>query len=158
MKKLILSLVFASLAFSQTATPTPAQLGAGMPPCQFSIFNGFGILLCQSAQLLKTATGTITAAGDTVIVPALPIGTMNTRVKVLAYEVSASVPVTFKDGAGGVALWTPAFLSPGPSASNLSTTAPSFLFGTSAGNGLVLNVSAAGTVTYSISYWQNDSQ
>ena len=105
---------------------------------------------------IKTVTGTV--ATDTDIVAAVS----SKRIKVIAYSlISASATsntITFQSNAS-TALWTVPLqaLASTIVGANLSISAPSFLFATTAGEKLTLDVSAAVNVTYSVSYFDDDA-
>ena len=105
---------------------------------------------------IKSVTGTVSA--DTDIVAAVA----NKRIKVIAYSLislsTTSNTITMQSNASA-ALWTiPLQAITGTIAgANLSVAAPSFLFGTAAGEKLTLDVSAAVNVTYSVSYFDDDA-
>jgi hypothetical protein len=105
---------------------------------------------------IKTVTGTVSA--DTDIVTAVS----SKRIKVIAYSLitgatTANV-ITFQSDAT-TALWTvPLQAITGTVAgANLAIPAPSFLFATAAGEKLTLDVSAAQSVTYSVTYFDDDA-
>lgn len=109
-----------------------------------------------TGKTIKTVTGTVSA--DTDIVAAVP----TKRIKVFAFSlVSASTTantITFQSDAS-TALWTTPLqsISATMTGSNLATAVPSFLFATVAGEKLTLDVSAAQSVTYNVSYWDDDT-
>ena len=105
---------------------------------------------------IKTVTGTVSV--DTDIVAAVA----TKRIKVIAYSlISASTTsntITFQSNAS-TALWTIPLqaLSGTIVGANLAIAAPSFLFATTAGEKLTLDVSAAVNITYGVSYYDDDS-
>lgn len=105
----------------------------------------------------KTVTGTISAT--TTIISAVT----SKRLKVYAVSMtmtsSSVVTVTMKDGASGTALATYVLQSPGSVTTGVATAVsiPSFLFATTAGNLLEMSMSAAVSVTYNVSYWDDDA-
>jgi hypothetical protein len=106
---------------------------------------------------LKTATGTVSAT--TTIVAAVT----SKRIKVQSYALLTSsttaVTATFRSASGGTALWTiPMQATSGAVfGANLATQCPAFLFATNAGELLELGLSGAVSVTYSITYWDDDN-
>lgn len=110
-----------------------------------------------NGKTLKVATGTISATGT--IVAAVTAK----RIKVQAYALFTSsataVTATFRSAAAGSALWTiPMQAATGTVfGANLATQCPSFLFATNAGELLELGLSGAVSVTYSITYWDDDA-
>ena len=106
---------------------------------------------------LKTVTGTVSV--DTDIVAAVA----SKRIKVYAYSlISASTTsntITFQDN-GVTPIWTVPLQAPAASSmfgANLAVSPPGFLFATTAGLKLRLDVSAAVNVTYSVAYWDADA-
>jgi hypothetical protein len=105
---------------------------------------------------IKTVTGTVTA--DTDIVAAVA----SKRIKVIAYSLitgaTTANTITFQSNAT-TALWTvPLQAITGTVAgANLAIPAPSFLFATAAGEKLTLDVSAAQSITYSVTYFDDDA-
>lgn len=106
---------------------------------------------------LKTVTGSISATSTVIS------AVTSKRLKVQSYALFTAstnpVTATFKSAAGGTALWTVPMQSVTGTVfgANLSTQCPSFLFSTAAGEVLELSLSASETVTYSITYWDDDA-
>lgn len=106
---------------------------------------------------LKVVTGSVSAT--TTIISAVT----SKRLKVQSYALFTSsvnpVTVTFRSGAAGAAMWTvPMQATTGAVfGANLSTQCPAFLFATVSGDLLELSLSASETVTYSITYWDDDA-
>jgi hypothetical protein len=107
---------------------------------------------------LKTYTGTISA--DTDVVAAVTAK----RIKVVAYAIHTTVTteqvITFKsNGTSGTALWTVRVqaITGSMSGANLTTSAPSFLFATTAGEKLTADLSAATSVDISLTYYDDDA-
>lgn len=109
-----------------------------------------------NGKTIKTVTGTVSV--DTDIVASVAAK----RIKVIAYSLISSATtlntITFQSNAS-TALWTiPLQAITGTiSGANLATSAPSFLFATTAGEKLTLDVSTAQNVTYSLSYFDDDA-
>ena len=110
-------------------------------------------------KLPKTVTGTVYLSGDNTIVALVT----EKRIKVNAYALftqsTTTVIATFKDGTS-TSKWTVPLVSFSSSTvfgANLALAPPSFLFATSPGNLLNLNLSSGNTVYYSISYWDDDA-
>lgn len=109
---------------------------------------------------LLTVTGTASSSGSNTVIAAVSAK----RLKIVAYSLitasTTAVTVTFKSGTGGTAQYTvgPLQAISGTSfGANLSTSAPSFLFGTAAGALLDMTLSAAQSVVYSITYFADDA-
>lgn len=106
---------------------------------------------------LKTVTGS-TSSTATIIA-----AVTSKRLKVQSYALFTSsttaVTATFKSAAAGTSLWTiPMQASTGTvMGANLATQCPAFLFATNAGELLELSLSASVSVTYSITYWDDDN-
>ncbi|MEW6214544.1 MAG: hypothetical protein AB1478_04975 [Nitrospirota bacterium] len=119
--------------------------------------NTIGNVNVLHNKTIKNATGSISAT--TAIVAAVT----GKKIKVFAYSLimssTTAVTCTFNNGAAGTALWTVPLqaLSGTISGANLAVSIPSFLFATGAGVLLELALSAAVSVTYSISYWDDDA-
>jgi len=105
----------------------------------------------------ECATGTGMASGDHVVVPAVP----GKKIKVFALSVfaptsTALVNIQFTDGPGGPPLFTVPAQSPNQAVFTfgLAVGKPFYLFGTSAGNDLNMNLDAATTkVVVNASFW-----
>lgn len=103
---------------------------------------------------LKTVTGSI--AATTTIVSAVA----GAKLKVIAFSLITSsttaVTATFKSGAAGTALWTVPLqaLSGTISGVNLAVSMPAHIFETGVNTLLELSLSAAQTVVYSVSYFE----
>jgi hypothetical protein len=117
-------------------------------------------LIVQNAralgETLYSITGSGSTAGDKIIIAAVA----GKRIKVYAFSAFAptsttAVTATFQDGIGGASLFTALIQAPNQAsfAFGIATSVPTFLFATSAGNGLNMNLSAATLVTANISYW-----
>lgn len=110
-----------------------------------------------TGKTLKTVTGTVSAT--TTIVAAVA----SKRIKVQSYALftssTAAVTATLRSASGGTALWTVPMQASSNTVfgANLATQCPAFLFATNAGELLELGLSAAVSVTYSISYWDDDN-
>jgi hypothetical protein len=112
-----------------------------------------------TAKTLQTVTGSVNNGTSNTVIAAVT----GKRIKVIAYSLvtasTSAVTVTFKSDTAGTALWTvPLQAITGTNfGANLSIEAPSFLFATEAGKLLDLTISAAQTVTYSITYFSDDA-
>lgn len=106
---------------------------------------------------LKTVTGTVSAT--TTIVGAVASKRLKVQSYALLTSSTTAVTATFKSAAAGTALWTvPMQAGTGTVfGANLSTQCPAFLFATTAGELLELSLSSAVSVTYSITYWDDDN-
>lgn len=110
--------------------------------------------ISMAAKTIVSKTGSASSSGNNTIVPA---GT--NKLKVFAFSLSTSsttaITVKFQDGASGTDLWSvilqaPASVSTG---ANLAISPPNWIFNTSAATLLNLNISAAQTVQWSVSYF-----
>jgi len=101
---------------------------------------------------LKTASISVAASGDNTIVAAVA----SKRIKVYAINLSAvgTVSVKWKDGAATD--FQGAQDLQAREGYTLSVSPPAFLLGTTAGNALILNLSAAVGVRGWIAYWDDD--
>ena len=105
---------------------------------------------------IKSVTGTISATTDVIAAVA------SKKLKVHAFSIltnsTTAVTVTFQDNAA-TNLWTVPMqaISGTYFGANLAVACPAYLFSTVAGNKLTLNLSAAQSVTYSISYTDTDA-
>lgn len=106
---------------------------------------------------LKTVTGTVSAT--TTILSAVTSKLLKVQSYALFTSSTSAVTATFKSGAAGTALWTVPMQAPSSAifGANLSTQCPAFLFATAAGALLELSLSSAVSVTYSITYWDDDA-
>lgn len=106
---------------------------------------------------LVTVSGTTSSSGDTTLVSA----DASNKIRVVAFSLTStsttSNTIKFTDGAGGTELWRVIVqaISGGSFGANLAVGAPAYIFGNAAVNtALVLNLSAASAVHYSISYFK----
>lgn len=106
---------------------------------------------------LKTVSGSLTA--DTDIITAVA----TKRLKVVAFSLvsngtNANTVIFKSNGTSGTELWRVLLQSSANIAAgaNLAISAPSFLFATVAGEKLTLDVSAADTIHYSVTYFDDD--
>lgn len=109
---------------------------------------------------LKTFSGTTSSSGNNTVVSAVA----SKRIKTYSFAlttVSTTVnTVYFRDGTAGAELRRYILQAPsGPSTvgANDSVNPDAFLFGTTAGNALILNLSAAVAVHYAGAYWDDDA-
>lgn len=107
-------------------------------------------------QAIQSITDTETAAGNHVVIA----GVAGKRIKVFALSAFApsattAVTATFTDGIAGATLFTVLAEAPAQAvfAFGIAVSLPSFLFATSPGNGLIMNLSASDQVTANASYW-----
>lgn len=117
------------------------------------------ITVNSNGKTMKTVTGTVSSSGDNTVINSVS----TKRLKIFAYALFSATTTSntciFKDGSGGTSLWTIPLQAPASSTifgANLAVDVPSFLFATTAGNALILNLSQAQTVTYSLTYWDDD--
>lgn len=115
------------------------------------------IVYPDHGKTVDNATATI--AATTTIINAVATKRIKAFALTLTTTSTTAVTVTFKDGAGGTALWSCVLqaISGGVSGVSTSIEIPSYLFGATAGNALEMALSAAVNVTYAISYWDSDS-
>lgn len=112
-----------------------------------------------STKAIKSLTGQASSSGNNTCIP-LVVGK---RIKVIAFSLIANnttaVTAKFQDGAGGTDLWRVPLqtISGTYAGANLATSAPSLLFATSAGVALNINLSAAQTVDWSVTYFDDDA-
>ena len=122
-----------------------------------SVSNTGGSVSLNNSKSIKSITGTISATSS--VVAAIS----NKRVKVCAYSLITSsqtaVTVLMNGGSSGTALWTVPLQSIASTyfGANLAVTAPSFIFATATNTLLEMNLSSANPVTYSISYFDDDT-
>jgi hypothetical protein len=112
----------------------------------------------SATETLISMSGADAAAGNKVLVA----GQAGKQIKVYALSVFAPsaaslVTATFTDGAAGPLLYSVPVQSTNQAIFTFATAVnpPVFLFQTSPGNDLVLNLSAAGNITANMSYWVN---
>jgi len=111
----------------------------------------------KTAETIQSICGKDAAAGNLVLVP----GVAGKHIKVFALSCfapagTAIVTATFTDGAGGSALFIMPTQAPNQATFSfgIAVSAPTFLFATSPGNDLVMNLdSAAAAVSANLSYW-----
>jgi hypothetical protein len=143
------------------ATPTANTVLARLKDLLTGIVLAAGTNLIGNVghgKTIKTYSATISA--DTDIVAAVT----SKRIKVIAYSITTNITteqlVIFKsNGTGGTELWRVDLqaISGGVMGANLATSAPSFLFGTVAGEKLTADVSAATAIHISIAYFDDDA-
>lgn len=112
----------------------------------------------SSIPKLKTATGTINSSGENTVIAAVS----QKHICVTRYKLrtvsTVAVTVTAKNSPGGTVVDTDILQAPtsGVFGSNESTPAPSYLFATLKGTALIINLSGAISVTYSITYYESE--
>jgi hypothetical protein len=140
------------------AYPVQAQLIDGQGNAIGTVSNPVVIRASPTAgETIVSVTGSDSTAGNSIVVA----GVAGQRIRVFAISLFAPsgttpVTVTLTDGLAGPALWTAVVQAPNQSAFSFgtATSAPTFLFATTAGNGLVMNLSAAVVaVGFNLSYW-----
>jgi len=139
----------------QKATPVDLASDGEYANMQVSKGGTWGITVPDCGRTLLSKCGTVSSSGDNALVSA---GT--NRLKVYAFSLStvSSTAVTciFRDGSpGGTGIWQVILQTPSGVAggANLVVQPPGWLFATSAASPLAINLSAAVTVHYSISYF-----
>ena len=108
---------------------------------------------------VRTVTGTVSSAGDNTVIAAVA----NNRIKVqticLITTSASAVTCTFKDGAAtNKALWTIPLQALTGSISGVTSSAAgeNFLFAGSTNTLLNLHLSSAQSVTYNITFWDDE--
>jgi hypothetical protein len=116
------------------------------------------VVTITHGKTIKTASGSLTA--DTDVIAAVS----SKRIKVIAYSfisvgTSATTVIFKSNGTSGTELWRLLMQSSTAIAAgaNLAISAPSFLFATVAGEKLTVDVNAADTIHYSITYFDDDA-
>lgn len=141
---------------------TPADTAADGNYSMLQMKNGKLWVAVDGIKSLKTVTSGVTAiTTDTDIIAAVA----SKRIKVVSYALftdstTQNVVVFKSNGTGGTALWTVPLQSPASGSvfgANLATGAPDFLFATTAGQKLTIDVSAAVNLWYSITYYDDDA-
>lgn len=113
-----------------------------------------GVTLVNTGATPKSASGTAASSGNNTLIAAVT----SKKIKVVAFSLTttASTATTciFQSGAGGTELWRVILLPPtgGMAGANLATALPSWLFETAVTTLLNLNLSAANTIHWSVSY------
>lgn len=130
-----------------------------LDPTTLRLLVAAAVTSVDHGKSIKSLTGTASSSGDNTIISAVT----SKRLKVCSYALftasTSAVTCTFKDGAAGTALWTVPLqaLASTQYGANLAVPAPAFLFGTSAGTLLNLNLSGAISVVWSVSYYDDDA-
>jgi len=108
----------------------------------------------EESRSYKSAAINASSSGDNTIVAA--VTSPNRRVKVYSVKlnVAGTVALKFKDGAGSD--FEPAQPYQAREGYTESCIPPSFLYGTTAGNALILNLDGAIAVTGIVRYWDDD--
>lgn len=108
----------------------------------------------DAGKTLLSKTGTVSSSGNNTIVSA---GTNKLKVFALTLSMNSTSAVTvkFQDGAGGTDLWSADFQAPSSisTGATLAVSPPAYLFATSTATLLNINLSAAVSVRYAISYF-----
>ena len=113
-----------------------------------------GVTLVNTGATPKSAGGTVASSGNNTLIAAVT----SKKIKVVAFSLtttaSTSTTCIFQSGAGGTELWRVILLPPtgGMAGANLATALPSWLFETAVTTLLNLNLSAANTIHWSVSY------
>ena len=119
--------------------------------------NPLNVRFAGLPETIQALSVNLTTAGDHVLIPAIP----GKVVKIFAFSMfaaagSTSVTVTFTDSVGGTTLF--AALAQAANQNIFSfgeaTSLPTFLFATSAGNALNVNLSGAAQLLVNISFWE----
>lgn len=105
---------------------------------------------------IKSKSGTCNSSGNNTIVSAVTGKKITVFAVKLLSVTTTALTAAWQDGASGTEIWrdyiqTPASVVGG---ANLAVTPPGFLFQTSSGTLLNLNLSSAVAVHYAISYWE----
>lgn len=111
--------------------------------------------LGATRKTIKSAIVDVTTSGDNIIVAAVT----GKRIKVCAFSIQSTAVTTvstiFKDGAATDLTGAYEWKAREGLTSSISPNA--FLFATSAGNALILNLSAATQVVGHVTYWDDDA-
>lgn len=105
---------------------------------------------------LKSVEGIASSNGNNIVIAAVP----GSKIRVVSYSLQTDsttlLLARFTDGAGGTGIWRTRFRAPTDIqvGSNLSISPPNFLFETSAGNALIMNLDSAQDVDYSFTYYE----
>lgn len=108
----------------------------------------------DAGKTLVSASGSVASSGNNTLVAA-----GSTRLKVYAFSLTTlsttAVTCIFQSGASGTELWRVVLqaISGANSGANLSVAPPAWLFATASATLLNLNLSAAQTIHYSVSYY-----
>lgn len=116
------------------------------------------MLQLPSVPIPKTATGSTSSSGDNTVIAAVTDKFINVyRYKLRTTSTTANT-VSAKDDTAGNIIDTDILQAPtaGVFGTNESVPMPSFLFRSALGKPLVLNLSAAQIVVYSLSYFLSD--
>lgn len=113
-----------------------------------------------SGKTLKTASGVCSSSGNNTIITAVTSKRLKVYRAKLTYIGTTAVVAYFRDGTAGAELdrtnlQSPASVTVGDDSG--AVPPPEFLFGTTAGNALILNLSSAQSVHYSVQYWDDDA-
>lgn len=123
-------------------------------PVEIAVDPTSHAIIASGSKTILSKAGVASSSGNNTLVAA---GTARTKVKAFSLTTTSSTAVTciFQDGASGTALWEVILQAPSSVnvGANLSTPAPDFLFATSSAVLLNLNLSAAQSVYWSVSYW-----
>jgi hypothetical protein len=140
------------ITYAQLVDASNRAIGTHQNPLVFQIARA----AIQS--ILSISFNVDGSIGDHIVIPAVP----GQRIKVLSLSVFSpsgpgAVMATFTDGIGGDALFQFPAQAPADSVFTFETAAnpPAFLFATSPGNPLNLNLNATNQVLANITYWMD---
>jgi hypothetical protein len=108
-----------------------------------------------SGKTLKTAVGVLAASGDNTIIAA--VGGKALKVFRYALQAVGTVNAKLTDGTGGTQLSMLWNFQAREGVNTGVMQPPNYLFKTTAGNALIMNLSAAIGVGYEVQYWDDDA-
>jgi len=112
----------------------------------------------DAGKTIKSLSSSAAISGNNTLAPASSTPTNKLKIKAFTLTTTSTTAVTciFQSNAGGTELWRVVLQAPsGVSVgANLTTVAPDYLFSTSAGHLLNLNLSSGQTIHYSVSYFE----
>ncbi len=114
------------------------------------------LLIYSSMPTLKSVSGVVSSSGDNTIISAVSGKKLTVYSLILSTTTTTETLCKFTDGAGGTELFRVDLQASSGTISGVSKTLspPAYIFQGSAGNALVLNLGAAQSIHYSISYWE----
>lgn len=125
---------------------------------KLAITAGGWLVTISTGKTLKTVSGSFTA--DTDVIAAVT----SKRLKIYALSVftfgTSATTITWKsNGTSGTELWrtTVQALASTRDGANIATSVPSWLFATVAGEKLTADTNTSDTISYSLSYWDDDA-
>ena len=114
-------------------------------------------VLDTHGKTIKFKSGTAASSGDNTILSAVSSKSLTVfACKVVAVTTTA-LTAKWTDGASGTEMWSHLIQTPANvvGGDNLAVTPPGYLFQGSSNTALILNLSSAISVRYTLSYWEN---